>query len=126
MPPEVKSCAVTECYYNIAEYCHANAILVGRGHPACDTFIIAGTLHGEPAPIGEVGACHQADCKFNDELSCHAGSIDVGRHDSHADCVTYEPLPKASEEIDVALAMETPRVQHEHSQAVRLSGLEED
>ena len=120
MPPEVKNCTVTECYYNIAEYCRANAILIGRGHPACDTFIVAGTLHGEPAPIGVVGACHQADCKFNEELSCHAGSINVDCHEGHADCVTYEPLPKASEEPDVALSAQTPAIQHEHSQAFRL------
>lgn len=89
--PEINQCNVNECFYNMDNECHANAILVGSSCPRCDTFIAEGD-HAEPADTGRVGACHEADCVFNEELSCQAPGINVGHHAEHADCLTYTPV----------------------------------
>jgi hypothetical protein len=124
--PEVKNCAVQECFYNRNELCHAAAITVGSDHPACDTFIqCCGGDHGIPAPMGHVGACHEGDCKFNTELSCHAGSINVAHHGDHADCVTYEPIESAESEITENFARQTEDVVFEGSRASRIERTEE-
>lgn len=121
MAPEVKNCAVQECFYNQNELCHANAIMVGSGHPACDTFAKSQSgEHGVPAPTGHVGACHERDCKFNDELSCHAGAINVDRHQNHADCVTFIRVDRAEEDVDSNLIEQTINVEFEGSRASRI------
>lgn len=89
--PEVKMCDATECFYNQAERCHANAITVGSPCPRCDAFVES-AQHAAPADIGLVGACHENDCKFNTELSCQAPGIQVSHHGEHADCKTYTPV----------------------------------
>lgn len=86
--PEIRSCSMTECFYNEDNVCHANAITVGSPCPRCDTFIESNE-HAEPADVGRVGACHEADCVYNEMLSCTALGITVGHHDGHADCFTY-------------------------------------
>lgn len=120
MTAEVKNCTVQECYYNAAEICHAGAIQVGSSHPACDTFITQYDQHAAPSPIARVGACHEADCKFNHELTCHSASINVDHHDSHADCVTFAPIPFVEEEIDVPMLDETEETTYEGSANVRV------
>jgi hypothetical protein len=118
--PEVKNCAVQECFYNTGEWCHAPAINVGSGHPVCDTFAFRNDRHATPADIGLVGACHMADCKFNDDLACHAGSINVDHHMGHPDCVTFDPRPDVEEDIEVQIAEETPNAQTTGSKSFRL------
>lgn len=125
MFPEVKNCAVKECFYNQNELCHAAAINVGSDHAMCDTFIERKGDHGIPAPTGHVGACHEDDCKFNADLSCHAGSINVDYHANHADCVTFEPVMSAESTINENLARQTENVIFEGSHAPRIERNEE-
>ncbi|HEY3297288.1 MAG TPA: DUF1540 domain-containing protein [Armatimonadota bacterium] len=115
MTAEIKNCAVRVCYYNNDEICHARAILVGSDHPVCDTFITRSDQHGTPYPMGQVGECRESECKFNEGHSCNAASINVDYHDTHADCVTFEPISNLEKEIDVQLADETPNVTLEAS-----------
>ncbi len=87
MPP-VSRCAVTNCFYNTNNACHAPAINVGSDHPVCDTFI-AEPMHIGRQDTGMVGACHMADCRFNADMTCTAKGIEVSGHADHADCVTF-------------------------------------
>jgi len=107
MTAEVKNCSVQECYYNTSEVCHAGAILVGSGHPVCDTFITQYNQHATPSPIARVSECQESDCKYNLDLNCNAPSINVDYHERHADCVTYEAMPTLERDIDVPLLDET-------------------
>lgn len=124
MMPQVKNCTVGECYYNLDEICHANAITIGSDHQMCDTFIADVDRHGMPADIGRVGACHQSDCKFNAELSCGAGSINVDYHQDHGDCVTFEARPSIEDEADFPLFEATSEVEETGSSARRLEQME--
>ena len=87
--PEVESCAVTRCGYNVDESCRARAITVGDGeHPACDTFLPRDDHARGPGHAG-VGACKVEVCRHNRDLECSADAIRVGDHDGHADCKTF-------------------------------------
>jgi len=90
MMPPVKTCDMTECFYNQAQQCHACAINVGGSHPQCDTFTKSGD-HSSPCDAGQVGACKVTQCKYNNDLMCSAPGIEVGHHLAHADCLTFEP-----------------------------------
>lgn len=123
MMPQVKNCTVCECFYNLDEICHANAITVGSDHPKCDTYIGDPDHHGTPADTGRVGACKQSDCRFNAERSCGAGSINVDCHEDHGDCVTFEARP-TEEDADFLLFEATSETGETGSSARRLEQLE--
>ncbi|HOK54208.1 MAG TPA: DUF1540 domain-containing protein [Armatimonadota bacterium] len=91
MIPEVKSCTVTQCFYNRDNECYAHAILVGSDTPACETFAQA-EAQNPPRGEGTVGACHITQCEYNYKMSCHACSdISVIWQNNQALCATYEP-----------------------------------
>jgi hypothetical protein len=89
--PIVSECSVAACAYNAEQRCHAKAITVGDGaHPACDTFLAA-SVHTHSAAQAGVGACKVSSCKYNRDLECTAERVQIGNHQSHADCLTFEP-----------------------------------
>lgn len=92
--PDVSSCSVLQCAYNVGSACHAKAITVGDGvHPGCDTYTRSQRHSPPDTPMAGVGACKVAVCKYNRELECEAASIkvDAGGEDSEdAVCATFE------------------------------------
>jgi hypothetical protein len=92
MIPEVKTCSVTDCFYNKNEQCNAHGITVGSDEPVCETFIAGSQQHTNKRGDGEVGACHVSKCEYNNGLFCHACSdITVGKQGDKAFCMTFEP-----------------------------------
>jgi hypothetical protein len=90
--PDVQTCEVTSCAYNVAQSCHARAITVGDGiHAACDTYFISDRHTSEGSPTAGVGACKVTACRYNSDLECSAERIRVGVHENHADCLTFTP-----------------------------------
>ena len=89
--PVVRECSATACAYNAKQSCHAKAITVGDGvHPACDTFLPS-NVHTHDSALAGVGACKVSSCKHNKDFECTAESIRVGNHQTHADCLTFDP-----------------------------------
>ncbi|MCZ7680602.1 MAG: DUF1540 domain-containing protein [Sandaracinaceae bacterium] len=89
--PNVASCAVRQCAYNVDGSCHAKAITVGDGvQPGCDTYLRS-RRHTETAAHAGVGACKVEACRHNRDLECAAGSIRVDRRGGNPSCVTFEP-----------------------------------
>lgn len=91
--PDVASCGVERCAYNVEGGCHAKAITVGDGiHPGCDTFTLSQRHSAGEVVSAGVGACKVAICKHNRELECEARSIrvDVDEDKDEAACVTFE------------------------------------
>lgn len=86
---KVNRCDMTECFYNIKNICHAQAINVGANHPTCDTFIAKSGHGGAMDMTGMVGSCKVDNCRYNKNLLCSAPGINVGHHEKHADCKTY-------------------------------------
>ncbi len=88
--PDITSCAVRQCAYNLDGSCHAKAITIGDGtHPGCDTFVRS-RRHTSEAPKGGVGACKVEACRHNRDLECSADAIRVDRRGGRPCCVTYE------------------------------------
>lgn len=91
MVPEVKTCKVTECYYNRDNECRAHGITVGSEEPICETFMQS-SQHSNKQGAGDVGACHVNQCTYNDQLYCHAcDDIVVDMKDNNAFCMTFKP-----------------------------------
>lgn len=89
--PNVASCAVRQCAYNVEGSCHAKAITVGDGvHPGCDTYLRS-RRHTDTPPSAGVGACKVEACRHNRDLECSASSIRVDRRGGTPSCVTFEP-----------------------------------
>ena len=89
--PNVETCEVVSCAYNVGTECHARAITVGQGiHAMCDTFFVSDRHASGPQQAG-VGACKVAGCRYNADYECGAPAIHVGLHDNHADCTTFAP-----------------------------------
>ena len=88
----VRECLATQCAYNDQRVCHARAITVGDGaHPACDTFLPSPKHALDTSQIAGVGACKVTSCLHNRDFECTAKAIRVGTHETHADCLTFEP-----------------------------------
>jgi hypothetical protein len=83
----VETCLAEECSYNCADECCAPKIVVGKDHPACDTYTTQPVQRSQEESM--VGQCAVQDCHFNDHMSCDAAGITVLRHSGHADCGTY-------------------------------------
>lgn len=89
--PQVQSCAIVDCAYNVSENCHARAITIGDGmHPGCDTaFLDAPMRANNKKRIAGVGACKVTSCMFNDDLECNAENINVGLISNSINCMTF-------------------------------------
>lgn len=89
--PEVESCAVTRCGYNVGGDCRAKAITVGDiTEPHCDTFFDSGP-HTKVQGQAGVGACKMRSCRHNRDLECEAEAIQVETRGGQAECATYAP-----------------------------------
>lgn len=90
----ITSCDVTDCSYNKHNACHTLAITVGGPEdacPNCDTYMHSNQRGGIADVQAGVGACKVESCSLNNALECTAQSITVGRHQSHPDCMTFQP-----------------------------------
>lgn len=91
MIPEVRTCSVTDCFYNVNRECNAHGITVGANDAICDTYM-ASQQHTSRRGDGEVGACHISRCAFNQEMYCQAcDDIEVAKEGDRAVCETFSP-----------------------------------
>lgn len=88
--PEVSSCDVADCAYNLNTMCHARGITVGGPNDhLCDTTCTFRS-HTHASELAGVGACKATGCMHNQDLECQADSIQVGLDGRQALCRTFD------------------------------------
>jgi hypothetical protein len=83
----VLTCLATECGHNRQLTCTAPGVIVGRRHPACETYTNESINDDPYEPL--VVICMTTMCEFNSELSCVARGVTFDRHEDHAACATF-------------------------------------
>ena len=87
--PEVNTCEVSQCAYNLDNTCNARAITIGDGeHAQCDTFFNS-SPHTKGRHSAGVGACKVVGCSYNTDYECQANDISIGMVNNEAMCLTY-------------------------------------
>ncbi|MBL1275257.1 MAG: DUF1540 domain-containing protein [Ectothiorhodospiraceae bacterium] len=89
--PDVSTCTITDCAYNVNEHCHARAITIGDGaNPGCDTYLTASHHSRNSTRVAGVGACKVVSCRYNDDFECMSNHISVAMKAGEINCITFK------------------------------------
>ncbi|MDX1972527.1 MAG: DUF1540 domain-containing protein [Candidatus Sumerlaeia bacterium] len=84
---KVQTCNATDCAFNQAKACHAEAVTIQAD--ACLTYTKSSTKGGSVMKVANVGACKAAGCVHNANLMCTAASVMIGLRGGSVSCLNF-------------------------------------